>query len=154
MSYGPYAPPQQQYGQQQYAQQPAQQPVQQQYAYQQQPATAYPQQPTATYQPQYRVVEKAEKDISETLTPQLTAIIVIISSVLAYIGVIMAIMLTYSNMNILFHIGKALAATGLLVFSVVLSLLSMQEKLEPRHKATYYAVPVLAIMGMVLLIGA
>jgi hypothetical protein len=143
MSYGPYAPPQQ------YSQQPVQQqPAPAQYPQQQ---TYQPQQP---YQPQYRVVERAEKDISEALTPKLTAILVIVSAVIVYFGVVIAILIAPANLNIFFYIGKVLAATGLLIFSIVLSLLSMQEKLEPRHKATYYAVPVLAIIGMVLLIGS
>lgn len=142
MSYSPYAPPAQQ------PQQPQQQPpAQQQYA------TQYPTYQQSAYQaPQYRVVERAEKDISETLTPKFTAILVIASAVIVYFGVVIAILIAPANLNIFFYIGKVLAATGLLIFSIVLSLLSMQEKLEPRHKATYYAVPVLAIIGMVLLI--
>lgn len=138
MSYSPYAPP---------AQQPQPQaPAQQQYA------TQYPTYQQSAYQaPQYRVVERAEKDISETLTPKLTAILVIVSVVIVYVGVVISIIIGAGSIT-LFHIGKIIAGLGILVFSIVLSLLSMQEKLEPRHKATYYAVPVLAIIAMVLLI--
>ena len=140
MSYGPYAPPQQ-----------YQQPVQQQPT-QAQPQYNYQQpQPSATYQPQYRVVERAEKDIAETLTPKLTAILIVVSAVIVYLGVVIVVATAAGGIT-MFQVGRILAASGLLIASIIVCLLSMQEKLEARHRATYYAIPVLAIVGMVMLL--
>ena len=136
MAYTPYSPPSQQ--------------TAPQYTSSQQ----YPQQPMmyqqSTYQaPAPRVIEHMEKDITEILTPKITAGVIIASVVIVYIGVVIALI---TNGITLFHIGKILAGLGILIFSIVPALLSMQERLEPRHRATYYAIPVLAIIALVLLI--
>jgi hypothetical protein len=147
MAYTPYSPPSQET--------PSQYPSSQQSP--QQPMT-YPQatysapQPSATSESlgeQPRVSEK--KDISEVLTPMIAMGVILGSLIIVYIGVVITFVTTPTGITP-FHIGKMFAGFGVLIFSVVPILLSMQKKLEIHQRAVYYTLPVIALIALVLLI--